>query len=552
MKIRNILALVAVSCMLVFASCKKEKSEIPDHLKIVPANSVMVMTINAKELVEKGGLNKYKDFEIYKKFHEEISRYEPEATKFIDEFLKDTRVTGLDLDKIYMYLQRVGRYDVFNAFTFGVDDWNKVAKWINQFHKIISKRGYQLEDGNGYKTYRLDSDHLLVWDKTKAILLNVREYDEESLPSFESFLKIDEENSIIANADFMGSLKANKDFTFWMPFKRIMELNDGSEEFSMLDKLYGEDWTKASMDISLNFTNEKASFSYSILPASLVEKYRKEYPILKDGFDQSLLNYFPSEFFFASKISFNVQEYYKLVVNMLNKLAEEMKSIDDEDYDDYYGYSDYSRMAEVIAMVTNEDVVKIVSSFKGDLIADIFGFQEGIIPMPKFGIAVTIDGEEAFNRFLGLLPKDIEFTKTDSYYSYSIPQVTTFYAGQRGDVMYITNVKEALDSFFAQGYKDNLSSSSIAQVLKDSPLLYSLNLDINKYPVFITSLLRESVGSMEYNMLSNFIEPFSTLDLVATKNYSAELNLMLKDNKENSLKVLFKAIDRYVNRFMGF
>lgn len=331
-------------------------------------------------------------------------------------------------------------------------------------------------------------------------------------------------------------------------------MND-TEEFDELIKIWGEEWKNASMDFSLNFTNDKAAFSASVWPVALAEKFQKEYPILKSDFDESLLRYFPENYFAVMKASFNVQEYYKIVIEKLNALTKELEEQDDDDDDYYYNYSpfgDYDYLMKLIAMIDNPDVAKIVGLFKGDVVADIFGFQEGMIPIPQFGVAVTINGEEAFNYLLGLLPEEITPTKVDTYYSYTIPQVMTIYAGQKGDIMYVTNTKEAIDNFYAQGYKDNLGSSSVVSYLKDSPLVYSVNLDISSYPAIATTMLRQSMGSMEYSILASLMEPFSSLNLVQTGKNSGELNLLLKENKENSLKVILKEIDSYASRLMGF
>lgn len=555
MKIRNILALVALSCMLVLTGCKKETGGIPEHLKIIPANSAMVMTINAKELVKKGGLDDYKDFELYKKAHQELVKYEPEMTKFIDEFLKDTRASGLNLDQIFAYMQRIGEYEEFFALTCGVDNSGKVAKWISKFHELTNEDEYELVKGNGYNAYRLDYSSILIWDDSKAVMLPIRERDEKDFPSFESFLRVDENNCITSNADFMESYNAEKDYTVWVSFKE-MAANESEEIFSQLQHATGEDWSKASFNMSLNFTNEQASFSASIMPTSIMENFQKKYPIVKTDFEESILRYFPEEFLFAFKASINIQEYYKAAVEQVTKMTDELEKKqddDDDDYNYYYHYNpliDYNYMSQLLSIIDNENVAKIVNSFKGDVVADIFGFQQGMIP--QFGIAATINGEQAFNNIIEMLPKNIELTKTGNYYSYSIPYVMTIYAGQNGDAMYITNTKDAIDNFYAQGYKENLSSSNVVSILKNNSIAYSLNLDVSKYPAVITTLLRESMGSMGYSAFSNIIEPFSSLNLIHTDKNSGELNLVLKNNKENSLKVILKAIDSYSTKMMGF
>ncbi len=225
----------------------------------------MVMTINAKQLVEKGGLNDYKDFQLYQKMHQELNKYEPEGAKFLDELLNNTRVSGLNLDQIFAYFQRIGKYDELLAYTCGVDNSDKVAEWISKFHKLTGEDRYELVKGNGYNAYRLDYNMLLIWDDSKAVMLPIRERDEEDYPSFESFLRIDENNSITSNADFMESYNAQKDYTTWVSFKGLMDFTGEEEEaFSQLQEFTGEDWTKASFDISANFTNEQASLSASI------------------------------------------------------------------------------------------------------------------------------------------------------------------------------------------------------------------------------------------------------------------------------------------------
>lgn len=551
MKIRNILGLLTLGCILVFTSCKKgEQAGVPDHLKVIPANSAMVMSINAKQLVEKGGLNKYKDFNVYKRFHEEIAKYEPEITKLIDEFLNDTRSTGLNLDQIFAYFRIIDGYDMQSVLTFGVSDQSKVAKWIAQYHKATRVDEYELVEGNGYKAYRLDYRYILVWDKSKALLLNLMEHDEAAIASFESLLKIDEENSITANADFMECYNTQKDFTAWMPFKTINQLSGyDSSEIGTLSKISGEDWENASMDISINFTNDKAAISGSVWPSSLVEEYFSKHPILKDGLDKALLSYFPSDYLFVATTSLNVQEYYKLLVDNFNRAVEDLDENEEDDYDYYhhYPFGNLGYIANLRDLIASDDVAKVVNLFKGDVIANIFGFKEGMLPIPEFGIIVTINGEEAFNQLLTLIPESIKFTKTDSYYSYDIPQIMSIYAGQKGDLMYITNSKMALDNFFAQGFRDNLGTSSIAQSIKNSHLLYSLNLDISKYPVLVTTALREAMGRTEYNIFTNMIEPFSSCNLEYAGKNSTEFNVVLKSSKENSLKVILKTVDKYAS-----
>ncbi len=55
---------------------------------------------------------------------------------------------------------------------------------------------------------------------------------------------------------------------------------------------------------------------------------------------------------------------------------------------------------------------------------------------------------------------------------------------------------------------------------------------------------------MGYGVFSDVIEPFSMLNLVQGKN-SIELNLVLKNNKENSFKTILKAIDSFSLNWMG-
>ncbi len=561
MKLRNILAFAAVAAMLVFTSCKK-KTDTPDHLKVIPTNSAVVLSIEAEQLVDKGGLNKYKEFNIYKFLSKELAESEPEASKMMEEFLKNTRTTGLNLDQIFMYVRELkGEYSSSVAvFTFGVDNSTKFGNWLTTFVEKVKKDDeYKLEDKGEYKMFRIDYSTLFVWNSKVAIMIPASSYMLEEEGDLGEWLKIDETNSIATNADFMTSRKKHNDVTAWLPFERLMSLLDAEEQLMYNPILAKVDMKDASFELSLNFTDEKAAMTYSVWPESVMEKCLKEFPVIKTNFEESLYTYFPDTTYLAVKMAINPTEYYRLLVDNMRVAVDslEAKYKGEEESEDYYYYGgyEYYEYKKILEAIDNPKVDSIAKLFKGDFIGTIFGFEKGLIPMPNFAVATTLNGEQAFNDLLALLPKEIIYTKEGSYYVISTttedsPVNIALYFGLKGDVLYLTNKKDAITNFYAQGYKKNLTSAAISGDIKSCPIYWHVNTNIEEYPGIITMSLRGYMGEEGYGILSGILKTYQAFDMKYDGKNMFEISIKQTSKKENTFKTIVNNIDKAVKNYL--
>ena len=542
MKIKNLLALLSLACVLLFASCKQEQSNaIPDHLKVIPSSSTFVLSINAKDIVDKGDLDKFKNLNLYKLAKEELADRDAKAFKFMESFLSNTRSSGLNLDQIYMFMQQLGEYQSLVAFTFGVSNSSKLEKWLNEAKKVNNEfEEAEIIKGEGFHKFRMDRSTLLIWDDTKALLLMISEYDEDRYPSPESLLTIDDEHSIVADTNFMASYNNRKDVTMWFSIEKIAnrswEMREVREQLPALYE-YLEDVRNASFDISLAFEKGEATMSMSVWPADFIEKYNAKYPILKTDFDESLYTYFPDKNYFVAKFSLNIQEYYKMLVDAFDKIVE------GQEWDE----NEYQNMEKAAAILKSDSIANIVNIFKGDVLGSITGFQDGAIPIPYFAVGLTVNGEESFEQLAALIQQGlgIELQKQGSYYAYPIEEDMNIYFAYKDDIVYITNQETARESFYKQGFENNISSSDISSQLKNSILYYYLNLNFNNYPATISATVNSAAAYSGYGMFSNVLSKLSDLSLTYQGGNTYNLTLKLKDNDENILKTIVKVIDEF-------
>jgi hypothetical protein len=109
--------MIIALCGVMICSCS-QKSDAPSHLVAVPKNATLVLALNAEQVVEKAGLNDLEQYKFYSLLKKELENKSPEESKLAENFLKDTRTSGLNLDNIFIYL--VANDEEGKAVSYGV------------------------------------------------------------------------------------------------------------------------------------------------------------------------------------------------------------------------------------------------------------------------------------------------------------------------------------------------------------------------------------------------------------------------------------------------
>lgn len=552
MKLRKLVAFAAVCGTLLFVSCKKEGQDADQaHLKVVPVNSTYVVCINAKALVDKGGLAKFKDFSSYQLFKDDLMKNEPKRFKLVESLLSDTRKTGLNLDQIYAYGFTDTLTDSFvSAFSFKVDNAGKFKSTIKDLIEA-SDSGIEngIEEHDGYCTFRVAYSSVFVWDNDKAVLLSVTEDDYEDLSSF---LKIDEANNITANVDFMEFFKVRKDVSAWIP------MNSFFVKEELLGNIFSSNPSFAQMkdakiELSLLFANEKVSLITKVWPESVMEEYYKKNDIMKSDFDASLLSYFPEKSYMAFKASYKVGNYYKMMVDGMKAYTD---SLSMEEVEDEYGYHyspyNYASILEIMNMLQDNRVAQIVGVFKGDFVGSLIDFEQGLVPMPQFALAANANIPTAIDTLVKYIPVEMKKQEDGKGYAISAGGFMNLYLTQKGEVLYFTNNKLALDAFLSDGYQKNLKDSQVGKDMLASNMYWYMNLNLDDYPALITMAARQGMGNNNFAMLSDILRTYSSFKATYDGKSTAEISLLLNSKDENSLKTIVKMIDKMASKNLAF
>ena len=500
--------------VLVLTSCK-EKANL--QLNAIPADAVFVVAVENQKMIQKGGLNNPSDYKLFQKAQEEMSsEMNPESKKIFDEFLKNPKSSGLDVEKTYIYgsVMEDGMYFVVN---FKMDSQSTFEKKIKKLFEAEDET-LQIVEEEGIKLI-LDDDKLrLAWNDDLLLLFggNISSLD------YKSFFNLPSDKNILSVADFVTFQKDSYDIGLWMAYGDLFSLFDKlSTGFNM--PAYLDEFKDAYFHGYVNFNNGEINATGRMSPESKVEDFMKKYPIIKKNINTALLEDFPEKSYFLSSISVDMAEYLKVVTEQFSQMGQ-MPGMD-----------------TYLEMLNDPTVKTVLDILEGDLVFSLYNFAQGPLPVPLMGLSFTLKNEGDFERLLSLFPGDM-LTKNGDYYVMSTPMMVGIYVGYKDKRVFITDDADAIASFVGKGFSPNLKSSAQANELKSSPALLHMNLDLETYPENIRALIT-GYATSEIKAGLKFLEPMKDISYYATAKNEVVFSLKFKDSKQNSLKTLMQSID---------
>jgi hypothetical protein len=157
----------------------------------------------------------------------------------------------------------------------------------------------------------------------------------------------------------------------------------------------------------------------------------------------------------------------------------------------------------------------------------------------------TVNGENAFNDILKLIPKDL-YKKEDGYYS-TITSKTfiPFYFAYKNNKVFVSNDLDASKAFKDGSKGKTFADNPVSKIMSDKMLFY-INFDYATYPENIKMLLQNAMGQ-KYKIFTSFIDIYECMYFTGDTNYNMEFNLYLKNENVNSLKQILKNIDKTIS-----
>ncbi|MDR3226705.1 MAG: DUF4836 family protein [Prevotellaceae bacterium] len=555
------LAFIIALCGIIICSCSK-KSDTPAHLVAIPKNASFVLAFNAKQIVEKAGLNKPEQYKFYSAIQEELNRMPAEQSKAVKDFIKNTRNSGLNLDNVFLYLvmndnvledETYPVYPLSVGITFLIDD-------LKTFEKSIKDNDVATWDGDE-KVISLGYYVSLQWnDKIAVITFNA----DENINLFNT----DEANSILANELFKADYSDKNDAYLFAEMNTIINLaEDFSNDYYSANQLINNLEQYKDMAMSLTFNDEKGSYvaAAKLLPEEKAnELYGKYY---KTDFDNNLYKYFPDNSLLAMKFSIKPLVYYNEYKKAIGigqaeepteSTTEQVEIIDEkgnvvetEDVviDKYNGYAqNYNYEIKMLIEQYDEKVTSVLSCFTGDFLGSISGLTNML--QPDFAVAAGIaEGKESD---VTALMKEVGFTENaDGYYTLSIGYVN-FYFAVKENIAYVTMSTNAVAKFLDKGYSPDITSAkSFGKEMKDAFYYVYLNININDYPALLKTYLNMSLGTEQAKVIMPFLEKLQSINAKSVNKNGGEFRIKFNE-KEYASKIILKAIDAIAASYLDF
>jgi len=527
--IKTILTIALFSVIL--CGCSK-KSTTPPHLVAVPKNAFFVAAFDAKQIVNKAGLNKMNQFKFYSTLEREFNNLPAENAKTIKDFLKNTRSSGLNLDRIFVYASPEHNALGFSAgFTFEIDN-------LKTFEKFI--------DATELASYREGNKIILPYDETTNIEWNDNILVISTNPTNINIFNSDEKESILANEIFKTEYeKSNNDVCLFVDFNGFIHL---AEKYTDDEELQQFQQYK-DFSIFANITTEKGSIvsTFKGFPEEKVsEIYGKFY---KQDFDNiDIYKYFPEKSLFAMKFAVKPLDFYSEYKKNIGIVTDENQTeTTEEETEDYYMYSRYNNYNDAIKYYIEQhdaEITSVLSCFTGDLLASFVGMTDQF--QPEYAIAAGIlEGKES--DVISLIEK-AGFKKNDNYYT--LNNGIDVHFAINNNVAYLTGSTEYISNFFGKAYNSNITSAKdYGKELKNSPSYFYWNININDYP----SILKMYTNmSEEGRMAMPLLEKLKSISAKMNNAGEGEMRLDLTDNSEYATKTILNGIDDLLAKYFEF
>ncbi|MDR1369325.1 MAG: DUF4836 family protein [Dysgonamonadaceae bacterium] len=513
MKLYKNLFFVFLAGVMLFSSCKEETTS---QLSVIPSNATFVVAFEAQKMVQKGGLNKLPDYKLFQKVQGKMASMDTGIQKFIDEFLKDPKSSGLDFEKIYVYGVKEGD-GFYCSANFKMDNRSTFEKKMTELSQIQGQNLPEVEDKGDYKI--IDCNEVIIaWND------NLLQLSGGDLSAFdhELLFNLPSDKSILSVADFAAFQKKPYDIGFWMSYGEFLKL---MEQMSGVVKMpsYLNEFADSYVHSYVNFEDGELKALVRMSPQSKVDEFVKKYPVIKKESNTALLEDFPEKSYLLTKLSVNWEEYLKLMMESLSQM--QMPSGANPSY---------------LQILEDPTVKTLFDIIEGDMLFSIYNLAQGPLPLPLAGLSFTLKNDGDFERLLALFPEEM-LKQSGDYYVISTPFMIGIYIGYKDKRVLITDDADAIASFTGKGFSPNLKSNPMAEILKKSPALVYMNLDLETYPENLRTLLQNI--SPEVNMGLSVLKPFKDMSYYANEKGEVIFSLKFKDSKQNSLKTILKLVD---------
>jgi hypothetical protein len=490
---------------------------------LIPGDATLVVEVNGNEIFAKSGLNTPDEYN----FFSVMKLMGGESASFVESFLKGSKEAGINAEKILFYVSKLPDFTVHIP----VVDKAAFEGWLKK-----SNSPEPVTEGN-FSYIPIADGVNIAWNDALAIVSSA-----SSREQIAELFKSKKDGLLATSDDFKEFAKKNADIRLWAryeflidSYKNLTVLNTGRRfDSEDTEKLFlnMEDFKKLSTHSYLNFEDGKIVGTASGYPPEEIDRLYKKYPIIKESFNAGLIKDMPEQSYLAFNIFINVVEYTKLIRQNIETILSN-GSVDDSEFEE--------KSEELFKLFDSSELKSIVDALDGDVLVNIHGFNKGFFTYPLASAGFTVKGEEAFNSILKLIPQNF-YRKQDGYYTISVEQtfIPVYFAYRDGRV-FVSNDLTAVKAFTGGQQEKTFADNPAGKIMTDKMLFY-INLDYDTYPDHVKMLVQNFMGK-EYKYFTSSIELYEYVYFAGDK-YTVNFTLQLKNKNVNSLKQIFKNIDK--------
>lgn len=528
-------------------SCSKSSSK----LNLIPKTSSMVMVLDAKSLAEKSGIENFTETKSFKKLLESLSTDEAASLKKFETILKNPKESGIDFkQEMILFMDGDKKEGRSIYFTLSLADKSKFEKLLTTV-ATEAKNPIKIEKQGdlNYTKSPGEATSLLVWNDKVVIMMVNEDLLKETpakLKKIESLLKQSTDASLASNKDFTAFYKAKKDISFWISYGAFME--DVNPMYATLvSSQMPINLDGATMEFHLSFENGKVVGTFTSKQNKEMKALMEKYHFIKKDFDPNVLACLPQKSYATMAAGINWLDYLNFMKAM-------------------YANNSTINLDQVDAMLKQSiglSLEEAVKTFAGEIVLNVQDYSVTEIEnpatawdpeapktiktiMPKATMIMKMTSPALYDKIVELYVASMA-TKIGNYYSIPLSKTSSMFLGYINNLVIITNdesiLKNASEGIIgAKSMKD----SEIAARLGKSPFYFSVDLNKDNYSADFNNYLNENKEEDFASFLIPFMSTFTSFDVKMVDLNNSLFELKLKDQSQNSLKVILNSLDNQV------
>lgn len=551
-KLRKLLKISLLMFVVAFYSCSKTDSS----FNIVPDNATMMIVFDGKSLSEKSGFKSFSDSKTYEFIKKEMDSDEMENFKLMEPIMKNSSESGLDMSKDFFLFAYKKETNNFFGLVFNLVDKAKLESTIANISKASEEKMEINTDGQwSYMINEEENSPLFIWDANKLLVLmgtsgNISKDD--YLAESKALWSQKEDKSLSSNKDFKNFIKNRKDISMWVDYSIFYDNLPPMQKILMQSNM-PFDMSGTMLYFYTDFQKGKLVASYDVVMNDEMKNFLKENQVIKDKFDQDILDIFPAKSFANFSMAFDFLAYFEVLKNTLEQNQQDMENVDAQ-FKAQMGMTIKEALnefsGEVVLNVHRigfEEVEKIdyMAYYQSGGEEDIDAFKKmEMQPVVYYSIGAEMNNDKLFGILIQAMGGMIE--KTEDYYTIN-NQVFNGYLGLFGKKLLFTNDQNLIeDAADGKVEGESLASSDVAKNLKDFPAYAFIDLDLDDYPAEIKDGLSDIMGEQNSISFSAFMSMFKKLEIKPKSANEAEMTLYMKDDSKNSLELMLRGIDNNI------